>query len=346
MHSDLHLENIEEVLQSVSKMLDVSFEIRDAQGHFMSGGEKKRDNHPEIYRDLFTTIAASEKPHMIKSPSGSTIWGIPVILDGNVLKSFIVINQKPSAVISLIDSDGSTTIAKIKQTAEQAIITLVEDVLQLLSYRHESEQELDDLAEELSIRYEQLNFFYTIGARVGTLEDFDETIYDMILKTIEIIGADFAGIHIPSKDIIKSTNRDHDKDSSESLTQNMINLTPELLTVFQNGADYLTDGDFAQYPTLKCLLKELNAILTVPVTFDEMKEGIFIIGKRTGVEPFSISDKRLMSVVADMLAIKISNTELFKEIKDLSLGLMKSFTETIEEKDPYTRGQSTGNGIT
>ena len=162
----------------------------------------------------------------------------------------------------------------------------------------------------------------------------------MLLKTTEIIGADFAGIHILSKDIIKSTSRDDDKDSSESLTQNMIHLSPELLTIFQNGADYLTDGDFHQYPALKCLLQEYKAMLTVPVTFDEMKEGIFIMSRKSGEKPFSISDKRLMNVVADMLAIKISNTELFQEIKDLSLSLMKSFTETIEEKDPYTRGHS------
>ena len=52
---------------------------------------------------------------------------------------------------------------------------LVEDVLQLMSYRHESEHELDDLAAELSIRYEELNFFYKIGAQVGAIEIHEDS---------------------------------------------------------------------------------------------------------------------------------------------------------------------------
>jgi HD-GYP domain-containing protein (c-di-GMP phosphodiesterase class II) len=124
------------------------------------------------------------------------------------------------------------------------------------------------------------------------------------------------------------------------ITQVLRGVTPDLLSKFQTGVDYLSDGDLEGYSSLKPLLTKYNRLLTIPISFDENKDGIFFLGKIAPDEMFSICDKRMVSVVSDMIAIKITNTELFQHLNDFLLNLMKSFMKTIEEKDSYTHGHS------
>jgi HD-GYP domain-containing protein (c-di-GMP phosphodiesterase class II) len=339
MHSALHIEQIETVFKNLSEMLNVSFDIRDSQGHPINSVSNKTDDGI-LYRELFKTISNRGESHMVTNSKGEAIWGIPIITNGNMQDSFVVIHRKPTAIISVLDTDGDTTIARIQQTAERAIITLVEDVLHLVTYRHESEHELDSMAAELSIRYEELNFFYKIGRQLINIENYEKALQYILTQTIELLNADYATLHLPSKDILTSISGNGMKIDSDFLSHEIISLTPKLCALFHNGNDYFTEGNSGKQPSLMKFAHELKRFLIVPVNLHEEKIGIVLLGRCSSNKPFSISDKRLLNVVADMMAMKISNSELFIELKELSLNLMKSFTETIEEKDPYTRGHS------
>jgi HD-GYP domain-containing protein (c-di-GMP phosphodiesterase class II) len=252
-----------------------------------------------------------------------------------------VIHSTASCVIPLEDSEDRTTLThKIQGTAEKAVISLVQEVLQLISDRDANEQELNDLAQELSIRYEEINFFYKIGGTMGAADNLEETLEYMMRKTTELIGVDCVAVHIPSKDIFEHFDTLLEKSAAEPITQVLRNVTPELLSTFQSGFDYLSDVELEGTPSLTPLLSKYRRLLTIPITFDKQKEGIFLLGKIATDEAFSICDKRLVNVVADMIAIKITNSELFQHLNDFLLNLMKSFMKTIEEKDSYTHGHS------
>jgi HD-GYP domain-containing protein (c-di-GMP phosphodiesterase class II) len=341
MSSDLHLQTIEQVLKNVSNLLNVSFEIRDSRGEITDSGRKGSDDHRNLYQELYERIAAAQMPCMIKSPSGGVIWGIPIFINAHIAELFVVIHSTTSSVIPLQDLEDSNALThKVKETAEKAVISLVQEVLQLLSDRDASEQELDDLARELSIRYEELNFFYKIGGKIGATDDLKETLLYMMRKTTELIGADCVAVYIPSKDIFENFDTPFEKAASEPITQVLRSVTSDLLAKFQSGVDYLSDGDLVSYSFLNPLLKKYKRLLIIPISFDENKDGIFFLGKIAPDETFSICDKRLVGVVADMIAIKITNTELFQHLNEFLLNLMKSFMKTIEEKDSYTYGHS------
>jgi hypothetical protein len=216
MNSDLHLQTIEQVLKNVSNLLNVSFEIRDSRGEITDSERREDDDYRHLYQELYKTIAAAQMPCMIKNPSGGVIWGIPIISNAHIAESFVVIHSTASCVIPLQDPEDSTLTHKIKETAEKAVISLVQEVLQLLSDRDANEQELDDLARELSIRYEELNFLYKIGGKIGTTEDLKETLHYMMRKTIELIGADCVAVHIPSKDIFENFDTPLEKAASKT----------------------------------------------------------------------------------------------------------------------------------
>ncbi len=183
-------------------------------------------------------------------------------------------------------------------------------------------------------------FFTQLVHSLEPLRDHEEVLHNMLKKTIDIIQADYAILNIPCKDIYTIASAHGLKSSTDSLTQTIATLTPALFKLMQSGKDYLTDNDLNNHQSLNDVAGDCKHFLIVPVNLDNKINGLVLIGRQNTDETFSISDKRLLTVVADMLAIKISNTELFTELKELSLNLMKSFTEAIEEKDPYTRGHS------
>ena len=320
-------------------MLDVSFEIRDSGGHLIGSPADKQDDG-KLYKELFTAISSSRKSHMVTDSNGEVIWGIPIIANGSIQDSFVVIHRKPSAIISVLDTDGNTTIARIQKTAEQAIITLVEDVLRLVSYQQESEHELNSLASELTLRYEELNFLYKIGGKAEAVADFKNTLHYVMRKTGELLDSDYTLLLIPGKNICADSSSNNGTCSSDPLKELVVSTSPELLQVFTREIDYLTDHDCDQYPFLEPFSTEFKRFLTIPMTFDGKIEGIFLVAKKNSNETFTISDKRLIAVVADMITIKIINAELFDDLNQFLLNLMKSFVRTIEEKDTYTHGHS------
>ena len=89
---------------------------------------------------------------MVTDSNGEVIWGIPIIANGSIQDSFVVIHRKPSAIISVLDTDGNTTIARIQKTAEQAIISLVEDVLHLDTKQKQIDHELNSMSSERRIK--------------------------------------------------------------------------------------------------------------------------------------------------------------------------------------------------
>jgi len=341
MTSDLHLESIEKVLKNVSHLLNVSFEIRDARGEITGNDPRKDGAHRHLYQELYETITAAQMPCMIKHPSGGVVWGIPIIANAHVAELFVVIHSTASGVIPLQELEEGTTLThKIKETTEKAVISLVQEVLQLLSDRDASEQELDELAQELSIRYEELNFFYKIGGKIGVTGDLEETLHYMMRKTTELIGADCIAVHIPSKDIFENLDTPLETAASEPITQVLRNVTTELLARFQTGIEYLSNSEVESHASLKPLSRKYKRLLIVPISFDEHRDGVLFLGKIAPDAAFSIGDKRLVTVVADMMAIKITNAELFQHLNNFLLNLMKSFMKTIEEKDRYTHGHS------
>ena len=83
MNADPHTEHIENVLQNLSSMLDVSFEIRDSRGHPI-GNVKDKCDDGELYKELFTTITATRQSHMVNGTNKESIWGIPIFANGSI----------------------------------------------------------------------------------------------------------------------------------------------------------------------------------------------------------------------------------------------------------------------
>jgi len=57
-------------------------------------------------------------------------------------------------------------------------------------------------------------------------------------------------------------------------------------------------------------------------------------------EIFRRSELKLMSSIAEQLALVLANTDMYADLESLVINVVKSFVEAIEAKDRYTRGHS------
>lgn len=68
--------------------------------------------------------------------------------------------------------------------------------------------------------------------------------------------------------------------------------------------------------------------------------GLMVAVNRVDRPDFDSTDAKLFNSVANGCAIFIDNGKLFKDLEELFIGSLKALTNSIDAKDPYTRGHS------
>lgn len=98
----------------------------------------------------------------------------------------------------------------------------------------------------------------------------------------------------------------------------------------------------------------INNIIAVPLFGKETPEsnfagragnghcimGLMVAINRVGKQDFDSTDVKLFNSVAGGCAVFIENGRLFKDLKELFMGSLKSLTNSIDAKDKYTHGHS------
>ncbi len=98
----------------------------------------------------------------------------------------------------------------------------------------------------------------------------------------------------------------------------------------------------------------INNIIAVPLFGKETPEsgfagtavngssimGLMVAINRIGKQDFDSTDVKLFNSVAGGCAVFIENGRLFKDLKELFMGSLKSLTNSIDAKDKYTHGHS------
>jgi putative nucleotidyltransferase with HDIG domain len=83
-----------------------------------------------------------------------------------------------------------------------------------------------------------------------------------------------------------------------------------------------------------------RSILCVPMKVKDKIIGVVEVLNRIDKKPFDEDDKEIFSILANHAAIAIENARLYKQLRELFLGTVKSLAEAIDAKSPYTRGHS------
>jgi putative nucleotidyltransferase with HDIG domain len=83
-----------------------------------------------------------------------------------------------------------------------------------------------------------------------------------------------------------------------------------------------------------------EAALCVPLVSGEGTVGAIAIGSNDPEVRFSSEEVRLLSTIANHVAIAVGNIELFTSLQESYLSTVRSLAAAVDAKDPYTRGHS------
>jgi len=86
--------------------------------------------------------------------------------------------------------------------------------------------------------------------------------------------------------------------------------------------------------------KMVGSVLCVPLVANDKVLGAVCARDKLSGEEFFAVDMKLAAAAASHSAMAISNSLLFKDIKELFLGTVRSLASAVDAKDPYTLGHS------
>jgi HD-GYP domain-containing protein (c-di-GMP phosphodiesterase class II) len=199
------------------------------------------------------------------------------------------------------------------------------------------EQEVETLSDQLSNTYEELSLIYQIsgGMRVnrGAGDFFKQACLD-VMAVMEVRGI---GVSVQADALDARGPMLH---GPLVLPQPMLErVCDELTRGFASRPSIVLINQLAADRSLAWLSEHARRLLAVPLVRGESVLGcLFCFDKTAG--DFDTADAKLLTSIANEIAIYLENAMLFEDVRGLNMGLLHALTSAVDAKDPYTCGHS------
>ncbi len=215
-----------------------------------------------------------------------------------------------------------------------------------------AEQDIASLSMEVADRYEELNFLYEMGDRVGALLDEDEICSFVAEEAAWLLDCERASVMVvdpQSGDLrIRAAVGLPDEISDEVTVRPGERISGK---VFESGhAMVVNEGDPMPAESLRVdELRESNSFLCVPLKFstesggEEEIVGVINLTRKRGGDMFTASDLKLVSAVAATTATQIHNCRLInaereRQRLEQELELAARIQLSLLPEEPLNRG--------
>ena len=84
----------------------------------------------------------------------------------------------------------------------------------------------------------------------------------------------------------------------------------------------------------------INSGISAPLINKDKLLGVVNLCKKGTINKFTERDTKLLSIFATPTAIAIENVNLYEDLDELCISIVKSLAAAVDAKDPYTRGHS------
>ncbi|MDX1764004.1 MAG: HD domain-containing phosphohydrolase [bacterium] len=322
------------LLTRLYKVMHLSLTLTDERGHVHF--QTHQDCHcvkakgeracAKDYARLSSMIVATGSRSALTCGLGQDLLGVPIGYHRNVLGSLIL------------------CLGPADEEKKESLIEFLEEIARLIGAQIGDQIELDSLAGEISIRYEELNLIYATGHELGRVEQLNRTLERIVTKTVETLNADLAMVSISHTGVFKLVSRDGTVPDSyfqdPSVTRQVEGLIRKKLALVDTSPPYVLldgkDGD----SVLTRFQEAPLAVLAVPVMLKGDIVGCLNVFKAGQVSSFTTGDVRLLAALGEQISILVTNATLYEHLREFLLNVIKAFVASIEAKDAYTRGHS------
>jgi len=234
---------------------------------------------------------------------------------------------------AVVSSGESGAAIEVDNMAE-----LLDDVATSIRDEHRLKHELDAMAEELAERYEELHLVYAVDHHLrhhGTSAEIFQGLIDNCARHLE---ADIAALVRPATDQTLF---------ASNLSRPIHNL--DLVLVEMRG-DLFRFVTASRQPVVLNDLKDPRRayiftdmpykVMACPVYKGETIAAMLVLLNHANKPDFRNSDRRLAEVVANHLSGLVRMDDMLGEMTDFTQQMASALIESVEAKDPYTRGHS------
>jgi hypothetical protein len=222
--------------------------------------------------------------------------------------------------------------------AWDALAEGLEDVAAALADECRRQGELDQMAGELSDRYEELHLVYAIDRQVQDMDSGEDVFGSLLESWAEHMDADVAAFIKPGENLcVSATNLSK---PIHNLDLVLVEMRGDLYRFAHSSRQPIVMNDPAD-PRRAYIFTDMPfKILCCPVFQDKSVVAILVLLNHAHKEDFSNSDRKLGEVLANHLSSLSRMHSMLAETSKFNQQMAAALIEAVEAKDPYTRGHS------
>jgi len=202
------------------------------------------------------------------------------------------------------------------------------------------EQELILTVQELTDTYEEISaihrFSETLGAEIKT-EVLCDKIASEVRDTLEVSTVSIMLLDMESGDLITTAYQGHSSDESrayrlkpgQGLPWHVINTRKSLIVC-----------DVRMHPAHISSPHTTTSLMAAPLFTKDKILGVIVASDKLNKSEFFSNELKLLTTIANQASIAIENSNLYANLENLFVGIVRSFAAALDAKSAWTAGHS------
>ena len=312
----------EDFLKSLSDVSHWQFEVWDGRGPVFAtapGGP------PAGERETLVSAIVTGNRFQVHPGTERVLAGIPLQNDGG----------STGALLTWNSCDPHRT-SQDPVAMEPFLLRLTE----VMGSGWSTNTEMNNIAGELSQCYEDIYLYGRLSSLIKTMQFSVHVLDDLIGDICDALHADLVFVTLDRDDqlIMKHNPLSTPMADSAGFARRLIATVPADAPSLKEH--YIIVNDSRSTPDYQELHADPFRALLVTIQDGEKFYGWIGIVSFNMNQIFRRSELRLIISIAEQVKVVITNTDLYNELEQFIVDMVKSLVQAIEAKDTYTRGHS------
>ena len=239
---------------------------------------------------------------------------------------------------------GWLALTMARNAADQApseldrLAELLEDIAGGIRDEHRLVFELDAMAQELSERYEELHLVYELDKHTRKFEQGRETYQNLVQTCAQQTNVDLVAFLRPSDNLTVSYA--NLSKPIHNLDLVLVEMRGDLYRFIHSARETAVINDKADPRRAYIFTDMPYKLLAAPVFRGDIVVAVLVLVNHDYKADFTNSDRKIAEMTANQLSVMIHMCSMLDEMQDFTEQMAAALIESVEAKDPYTRGHS------